>query len=138
MYGNQMGSLHVDIYSGGVWINNIFTQSGDQGNLWHAANISLSAYAGQIVVVRFRGLTGSGYASDMAIDAINLTNISSVEEDAGGFSISVFPNPAEGIFKLSISNLNNDEVSACVYDMSGRKVVEVEVWCRERNAQFYN
>ena len=125
MYGNQMGSLHVDIYSGGVWINNIFTRSGDQGNLWHAANISLSAYAGQIVVVRFRGLTGSGYASDMAIDAINLTNISSVEEDAGGFSITVFPNPAEGIFKLSISNLNNDEVSACVYDMSGRRVVEV-------------
>lgn len=73
MYGNDMGSLHLDIFADESWTNDIMTPvSGDQGNTWLSANISLASYAGKIVKFRFRGITGSGYESDIALDNIQV------------------------------------------------------------------
>lgn len=77
MYGNQMGSLHVDICVNGTWTNSIWSKSGQQQTSakapWKIATISLTNYAaGQgNVTIRFRGVTG-GDRSDMAIDYIQL------------------------------------------------------------------
>jgi photosystem II stability/assembly factor-like uncharacterized protein len=71
MFGTDMGSLHFDILSGGVWIENIITAlSGNNGNLWQQASIDLSAFTGQTIKCRVRGITGNGYTSDIAIDDI--------------------------------------------------------------------
>lgn len=71
----HMGSLHVDVSTnGGVdWTNSVWSISGNQGNLWHAASVNLSAYNGQSIVLRFRAVTGSNFLTDIAIDSINLT-----------------------------------------------------------------
>ena len=45
----------------------------DSQNTWKSANdIDLSAYDGKIVLIRFRGVTGSSWSSDMALDNINI------------------------------------------------------------------
>ncbi|MBN1339078.1 MAG: choice-of-anchor D domain-containing protein [Bacteroidales bacterium] len=69
MYGTAMGSLHLDAFAGGVWVNDIMTAiSGNQGNAWYEKTLDLTSYAGQSVKFRFRGITGTNYTSDMAID----------------------------------------------------------------------
>ncbi|MGJ8660980.1 MAG: VPS10 domain-containing protein [Bacteroidota bacterium] len=71
MYGTDMGSLHFDIQSGGLWIEDVITAiSGDNGNVWQQASINLSAYTGQTIKCRVRGITGNGFTSDIAIDDI--------------------------------------------------------------------
>ncbi|MDX2249373.1 MAG: PKD domain-containing protein [Bacteroidia bacterium] len=75
MLGADMGELHVDIFDG----NNLYTDvitplAGDQGNSWKEGQISLASY-GALIQVRFRGITGTGFASDIAIDDISVTNI---------------------------------------------------------------
>jgi len=68
MYGTEMGDLHIDIYNGSTWQDNIIPAiSGDQGNQWLEQLIDLSAYSGP-VQFRFRGITESSFTSDMAID----------------------------------------------------------------------
>lgn len=125
MYGVNMGELHVDIYANGGWINDVFTRYGDQGDQWFTTNVPLAAYTGQIIIVRFRGVTGSEYASDMAIDAVQVGNINSTDEIISGAAVSIYPNPGNGLFNLSISELNGEAVSATVYDVSGRAVMQL-------------
>jgi|GEM_PF-525222 len=76
MYGINMGSLHVDLYDGSTWQMDIMPAiSGDQGDMWHQATVDLSAYASVTTAkIRIRGITGPGFASDMAIDAIEISS----------------------------------------------------------------
>lgn len=79
MYGSSMGTLYVDISTDGgtTYPTNLWLQSGQvQGSnaaAWTQVSLDLSAYIGQIVKLRFRGLTGGSYTSDMAIDNVSLT-----------------------------------------------------------------
>jgi len=67
MYGNSMGTLHLDINDGTGWDNDVWTQTGDQGDMWYEVLINLAAYSDSIQV-RFRGVTGDNAYSDMSID----------------------------------------------------------------------
>lgn len=72
MYGQNMGELHVDIWYGNAWVNDIMTPLiGDQGNSWQKASVNLLNYKG-ITKVRFRAIKGSSYASDIAIDDLKI------------------------------------------------------------------
>ncbi|MCG8328744.1 MAG: S8 family serine peptidase [Chitinophagales bacterium] len=74
MYGNSIGNLHLDVYSNGIWIEDVMTPIiGEQGDQWLEATVDLSAFAGQVIVLRFRGSTGNGFRADMAIDDISIT-----------------------------------------------------------------
>jgi len=76
MYGADMGELHVDVWSGGVWtldampplIGQYQTANADP---WLRAQVNLAAWAGSVVKVRFRGIIGASFYSDMAIDDVN-------------------------------------------------------------------
>ncbi len=61
----------------GDWVA-VFSKTGAQGTDWNAANIDLSAYAGEASVqLRFNAVTGdgtSGWQSDIAIDAVSIQN----------------------------------------------------------------
>ncbi len=71
MNGQNMGSLHVDIYHNGSWSNDITpVVSGNKGIQWLNNEVDLSAYTGDLIRVRFRGITGGGFRSDMALDDI--------------------------------------------------------------------
>lgn len=74
MYGIDMGILYLEVEttpSSGAWTT-IWSMAGDQGDIWKFVSVGLGAYAGTTIKLRFRGLTGSGFESDMAIDDVNI------------------------------------------------------------------
>ncbi len=73
MYGADMGELHVDVSSNGSWTLDVMTPiTGDQGNQWRQATVNLVPYIGTTINVRFRGITGAEFTSDIALDDIGL------------------------------------------------------------------
>ena len=76
MYGSSMGTLSVDVStdSGTTWVEE-WTLSGDQGTTWYEAYVNLSAYTSNISV-RFQGITGNGFRSDMAVDLVRFIDFS--------------------------------------------------------------
>ncbi|MEM7656300.1 MAG: PKD domain-containing protein, partial [Bacteroidota bacterium] len=73
MTGDDVGTLSVDININGTWLTNFGgTLSGDQGDQWQSKTINLAGFSGQTINVRFRGTTGGGWSSDIAIDDISL------------------------------------------------------------------
>jgi len=98
MFGENMGQLHVDILSNGVWNNDVIPAvGGNQGNSWEADTIDLIPYNGQIINVRFRGVTGSGFRTDMALD-----NISVLEPPIANFLFQ----PGGGANQISFTDLS--------------------------------
>ncbi|MEL7535161.1 MAG: hypothetical protein AAFN10_27910, partial [Bacteroidota bacterium] len=77
MFGADMGSLEVDVISGGQ-IDTVFSISGQQQNAetdaWTQVVIPLINYSGTIQLV-FRGIRGNDFTSDMAIDDINIFDL---------------------------------------------------------------
>ena len=88
MYGSAMGSLSVEVSEDCKDWTTEWSQSGDQGNGWHQARVNLVSYNGSTVKLRFRGVTGSSYRSDMAIDDVGVTMRDSncPDEDGDGYS----------------------------------------------------
>ena len=69
MFGAAMGSLHVDVFVNGIWNEDFIPAiSGDQGNQWFISTTSLYAYQGETIKIRIRGITGTSFTSDIAID----------------------------------------------------------------------
>lgn len=88
LYGASMGSvsLQASTNGGSSW-STLWSQSGDKGNNWQTAAVSVGALAGNgTVQLRFNGTTGSSWQSDMAIDQFNITAAS-----AGNGCYSSFP-----------------------------------------------
>ncbi len=75
-YGGAIGSLHLDLYDGQQWQEDVIPPIvGEQGNFWLERMADLSPYEGKDVVFRFRGFTGGGWLSDLAIDDISVTTL---------------------------------------------------------------
>jgi hypothetical protein len=122
MFGSGMGSMRIDIYSNGQWINDYYVRTGSQSQNWLQANINLSSFMGQTIILRFRGITGTSGLSDMAIDFVRIEDPTSTPEyNAAGF-VNVYPNPAQGLFNFTAEGLENETVTATVYDIAGRVV----------------
>lgn len=74
MLGVNMGSLHIDLLDSGVWQNDVVPSiSGDKGNSWNDLTVDLSPYVGKTIKIRIRGITGSSFTSDIAIDDLRFT-----------------------------------------------------------------
>ncbi|MEM8907175.1 MAG: T9SS type A sorting domain-containing protein [Bacteroidota bacterium] len=73
LYGSSMGTLNVQVTedNGASWTT-VWTRSGNSGDWWQTASINLSAYDGSVIQIRFNGITGSSFRSDMAIDDVQL------------------------------------------------------------------
>jgi len=79
MYGSDIGSLYVDVLEDGIWINDVWSLTGQQ----HATNIAtytnvdvdLSHY--NVSQIRMRAVAAGGYRGDMAIDNIEIWSMSS-------------------------------------------------------------
>jgi len=82
MYGSNITGLHVDIFSNGNWINNVWTISGQQqtssASAWLKATSSLATYAGSTIRVRFRVIRGASYNGDVAVDDISIESAISI------------------------------------------------------------
>lgn len=84
MYGAAMGSLNVDVSTNGgsTWDAAIWSQTGDQGDLWRSASVNLcsAGYSSGNVLIRFRGVKGTDFTSDIALDNIVVEPASSCVE----------------------------------------------------------
>ena len=123
MRGGDMGSLHVDIFNGSLWILDVIPPiSGDQGSEWNQAGMSLSQYVGDIIKIRFRGITGTEYQSDMAIDDINIDNTVSIYENELSNQIMLYPNPSNQSTTIGISLMDAVAESFIVTNVLGEVV----------------
>ena len=76
MYGAEMGTLSIQASTNGgsTWSSDLWSMTGDQGNQWNEAVVSLAAYnSATNVIFRITGLTGSSWHSDMALDDFSVT-----------------------------------------------------------------
>ncbi|WP_299312704.1 M14 family zinc carboxypeptidase [uncultured Aquimarina sp.] len=78
MNGTNMGSLEVlaSVDDGSSYIS-LWSRNGSQGDQWNQASIDLSAYAGSVIKLQFKGATGNGFRSDMAIDDLKIISATS-------------------------------------------------------------
>ncbi|MFI5219854.1 MAG: S8 family serine peptidase [Bacteroidia bacterium] len=128
MYGANMGELHADVYSSGVWTSDVITAiTGDQGNQWLQGVIDLTPYLGNIINVRFRGITGNDFASDLALDDINVDITTGINETSLNNSVFVFPNPSTGIFNLVVKSSKADLFEITLHDVSGKLISSNEI-----------
>lgn len=128
MFGSNMGELHVDILENGVWTNDVIPAiTGNKGDKWNQESVPLNSYNGKIINIRFRGKTGAGENSDIAIDDIQTVIFGNV----GGntmprFDCSVYPNPNNGQFTLSMTGSQSaSEIS--ISDISGKPILQTRV-----------
>ena len=76
MFGATMGSLDVEVsFDQGVTWTSRFNRSGDQGNAWQQGFVDISGPS-TTVKVRFVGVTGTSFTSDMAIDDVAIIDAS--------------------------------------------------------------
>ncbi len=76
MYGAETGTLSLQISTNGgnSWSSDLWSMTGDQGNQWAEAVVSLAAYNNETnVQFRITGLTGPNWHSDMAIDDFSVS-----------------------------------------------------------------
>lgn len=73
MFGTNMGTLFVEASVGGGAWTTLWSRTGNQTNQWFNAKVDLVAYRNVADLrLRFRGETGRGFTSDMAIDAVSV------------------------------------------------------------------
>ena len=127
MNGTAIGRISVDVYSNGVWTNNVLNPIiGTQGNFWQQASIDARPYIGQNVNFRITVTTGNNWSGDIALDDISFVDKSlGLNEPVSNASFSVFPNPSEGIFTLKFNELPTNNIQ--IIDISGRTIEEVKI-----------
>ena len=125
MYGAAMGELHFDVYNGDSWTLDVMPPiTGNKGNSWNQQIVSLNAFSGDVVNLRLRGITGTDFTSDLAIDDINIDNSASIHESEFEGNVMVYPNPSSGIFTVDMNGLKNEQLTLSVFNMEGRLLLK--------------
>ncbi|MEZ4886437.1 MAG: T9SS type A sorting domain-containing protein [Chitinophagales bacterium] len=127
MFGanSNMGELHVDINDGSGWDLDIVApligqQQATGDAAWLRASGNIGAYAGQIVQIRFRGVRGTGFESDMSIDDFNIVDDLSDNiaiTDLATSSDGCNPSNAE-TFSITVSNSSCNDIPAGSVDVT--------------------
>lgn len=130
-YGSSnMGTINLEASNdnGASWTS-IWSSSGNLGNSWQSETVSLAAYVGGGVQLRFNRLTGGTWQADIAIDNINLSTGTSRDEVKPETptvvdikDIKLYPNPVKGSTLHVKSQLTN--LSYEVYNTIGQVVLK--------------
>jgi hypothetical protein len=111
MWGAAMGSLSVDAWDGTQWVNDVWTISGDQGNVWNEIEVGLGAFNNSDAQMRIRTVSGTTYTSDCAIDAIELVQL--LPNNTG--ILSVYPTsfcPGTVDLYATVHNAGNNAIAS--------------------------
>ena len=105
MYGASVGSLSIDISTdNGNTYTNIFSKSGNQGNIWTEELVDISSYTG-VATFRMTGTRGSNWDGDIAFD---------------NFEIRENPIPPCGLaYQYSQNNTTSTSNATCIVNESG-------------------
>ncbi|MFH1321854.1 MAG: CARDB domain-containing protein [Bacteroidota bacterium] len=123
MFGANMGNLYIDIYSSGSWITAdsiIGPQQTADTDPWIADTVDLSPFTG-VIQVRFRGITGADYSSDIAIDDIEIresqandVGVIAIDAPTSGCSLSATESVTVRVTNFGTSTQSNIPVSFSV------------------------
>ncbi len=126
MFGAAMGTMHFDLDTGtGVWIQDVIPSWTANTNQWQNRQVNLTNLAAfnSNVKFRIRGLTGTTFTSDMAIDDFRIfndipddlaiTEVVSPKQDCG--VTGILPIEVE-ITNLGASDQNNFSVAYQIND----------------------
>ncbi|MFC5046390.1 fibronectin type III domain-containing protein [Aquimarina hainanensis] len=117
MKGTAMGTMELLVSTdNGVTYSSLWSKTGTQGSNWNQARVSLSPYAGSVIKLRIKGVTGSGWSSDMALD--NLRILEMVPDNES-------PTPPTAVMASSVSSnsillswtASTDNVGVTGYDI---------------------
>ncbi|MBL85353.1 MAG: hypothetical protein CMO82_01700 [Winogradskyella sp.] len=115
MYGSAMGTLRLQAKVNGssTWTT-IWSLSGNQGNSWQEAEVSLASYS--TVQLRFQNTTGTSYTGDATIDDINVfDNASDTQAPTAPTSLTA-SNTTQTTTDLSW-NASSDNVGVTGYEV---------------------
>lgn len=92
---------------------------------WESDTINLSAYAGSLVNIKFRGI--NRFANNLYLENINVkaNPIDRVKQntlDENRFT--VFPNPNSGKFNIQFIGEESNQIEIKLYDLAGRSINE--------------
>ncbi len=110
MYGSSdMGTIALEASTdnGTTWTS-IWSESGNKGNSWQSADVSLNSYVGGSVQLRFNRVTGGTWQADIAIDNVGLSSGGSGGSDCSNFDLNrtynSFSNQDNGTAQLQNGN----------------------------------
>jgi len=84
---------------------------------------NLNLYTGQVVQIRFRGVTGDSYTSDMAVDDISITDAGGrAYVETEGIDVRNYPNPFSVQTTIEFDLPEDAPVTIFVSDMTGKQV----------------
>ena len=111
----DVGTLDLEISNdnGTTWTS-IWNISGNQGNSWFNANISLDAYVGGSVQIRFNRFVGSTWQADIAIDNINVTAFDGIDAVAPIITLN-----GESNLDINLGSIYNDEGASANDNIDG-------------------
>ena len=132
--------LRVDISTdcGNTWVASGYLKSGatlattgtttsnfapNAANQWRNDSVSLNAYLGQDVSIKFVNINDFG--NSLYIDNVNIdvtTGLNQLNNSAGTLSIS--PNPSDGKFILYSNQTSHESYILTVYDINGKVITE--------------
>ena len=123
MFGALMGELHVDVMVDGLWQEDVMAPIiGDQGDQWSHASVDLTAFGGSTITIRFRGITGSGNTSDMALDDIGFSFPSGIDDPSPASALMVRPIDDAGRFEVRMESPFPVDAQLSIHDATGRLV----------------
>lgn len=143
MFGQGVEQLEVQVLGNQGW-QTIWTKRGSQANDWVEQDLTLNAFVGQVIKIRFIGYTGQSQFGDIAIDDIKIFNnvvplggsiISTVEPSCnGGNDGQATAQGTDGVPPYSyawsngnagqsINNLSAGNVSVTITDAVGQSFV---------------
>jgi len=93
-----------------------------QASHWRKDSLFLSAFANAKIFIRFVNINDFG--NNLYLDNINLEDNFNpgINDISSPVLLSLFPNPASGLFNLNVNNLPSDNLKISVYDINGRLV----------------
>ena len=129
-YGADIGWFHVDLFTDSEVIKDVVPPIvGNQGDEWKELEVDLSAWAGQIVGLRFRGWTSCGEAGDFAIDDVSLTDVTAIDQLTQPLSeqLRIYPNPTSGEITISLKNAAESTYQLSIIDLFGRSMFTKQI-----------
>ena len=131
MFGATQGTMHVDIDTTGTgnWILDVVPSWTDNIDLWQQRVVDLTAFGGKDSVrIRVRGITGSSFTSDMAVDDFLVENL--VNNNLG-VTAFVDPQPPFGPgaqpVSVVISNPGSNAVTSAMINWTVNGVAQTAV-----------
>lgn len=122
-YGSQINNLYVEVSNdGGVTWTFVDSAIGVPPgiNAWQFRQVNLSSYVNDTIKVRFRGISGTSFGSDLALDDIKLYSLFQI--DAGITSLDAPTNPITPGLNLFSATIRNFGVDTLVKDSIGWSV----------------